>query len=600
MGRYTRLFRYARPYRLVLLLSFVAAVVASVLDGFTLALLIPLLRLLFDAAPPLAEVPTAVERVLDGVVGGWLESGDRVSALRNVVFLILGTVALKNVAGYASAYLGHLIQESVARDMRNALYAHLHRLSLSYLQRVKGGQLLSRMVSDTDQAKWVVSAALISAVQNAALIVIYVGVLLALSWRLGLVTLALVPAIVLALRPILRRVRVRALAALDDRGELTAIMSETVAGARLVKAHGAEDYEVGRFMNAARRYFRGTLRAQRLAVLASPVSETLGAVAIVLLLLAGTWAAGQQALRPELFVAFLAVSLRLVSPLKALSQFPATAAHALGAAQRVFEVLDEPPGDVDQPGARVFPGLARTIVFDDVWAAYEPETWVLRGVTLTIRRGEVVALVGPSGAGKSTLADLLPRFLDPKRGAVLVDGVPLTSYGRRSLRQSMGIVSQHTVIFNDTVRHNIAYGDQAGASDAEIVAAAKAANAHGFIERLPHGYETRLGERGMRLSGGERQRIAIARALLRDPPVLILDEATSQLDAESDRLVQAAIARLLEHRTVLVIAHRLATVARADQIVVLDGGRVVERGRHHELATAGGLYERLHALELAR
>jgi subfamily B ATP-binding cassette protein MsbA len=600
MVRYGRLFSYLRPYRTWFLLSFVAAVVASALDGFTLALLIPLLRLLFGAASGIAEAPTVLERMLVFLVGPLLETGERATALRNVIVLILGTVVVKNGAVFAAGYLGEYVQEGVARDLRTRLYAHIQRLGLGFFHGMKGGQLLSRVVADTDQAKSLVSAALVSALQNLILVVVYVAFLFALSWRLALVTLLLAPAIVLVMRPILSRIRSRVRRALDDRGELTAIVSETVEGARLVKAHGAEAYERRRFTEVANRYFRGILGARGLAVLASPVSETVGAVVFVLLLLVAFTASGGQALRPEVLVAFLAVSLRLLPPVKRLSQFPAQAEQALGAAERVFEVLDRPADDVDPPAAPSFPGLRREIALRDVWVAYEGEDWVLRGVDLTLQRGEVVAIVGPSGAGKSTLVDLLPRFVEPRQGRVLIDDVPLERYGRRSLRRALGIVSQHTVIFNDTVRNNIAYGDQEGAGDQAVEAAARAANAHHFIERLPEGYDTRLGERGMRLSGGERQRIAIARALLRDPPILILDEATSNLDTESEQLVQVAIARLLENRTVLVVAHRLSTVARADRIVVLDGGRLIEQGRHDELVRAGGLYQRLVSVELSR
>jgi subfamily B ATP-binding cassette protein MsbA len=378
---------------------------------------------------------------------------------------------------------------------------------------------------------------------------------------------------------------------------MTAIVSETVEGARLVKAHGAEGYERRRFEERMAQFVRDTLSAHRVAILAHPLSETFGAVIIVILLVVGSQ--GAWGIRPELFIAFLAVSLRLLPPVKAISQFPGVAETSLVAAERIFEVLDLPADDVDPPGAGAFPGLRGEIQFDDVWFAYEPNQWVLQGARLDVPKGKVVAIVGPSGAGKSTLVDLLPRFIDPARGAVRIDGVPVTSYSRRSLRRAMGIVSQQTVIFNDTVRANIAYGDEAGAGPAAIEAAARAANAHAFIERLPQGYDTMLGERGARLSGGERQRIAIARAILRDPPILILDEATSALDSESERLVQEAIQRLLEHRTVLVIAHRMATVARADHIAVLSGGRVVEEGTHAELVLAGGLYQRLHSLELS-
>jgi subfamily B ATP-binding cassette protein MsbA len=601
MRRYRRLLGYIRPYRILFVAGFVTAVIASLLDGVTLALLIPLLRLLFGASSALAEAPTVLERGLALVWGAWLAPGDPGAAFRNVVLLILATVVVKNAAAFVAAYLGQVIQEGVARDLRTALYAHVQRLGLGFFQRMKGGQLLSRMVADTDEAKEMVSAALVSALQHVLLIAVYVVFLFALSWRLALVTLVLAPAVVLALRPILGRMRSRIRTALDERGELTAIMSETVEGARVVKAHGAEAYERRRFTAAVERYFRGILKARWLSVLASPVSETLGAVVFVLLLVAAAGAgAGPDGLRPEVLVTFLAVSLRLLPPVKRLSQFPALAEHSLGAAARVFEVLDRAPDDVDPPGAAVFPGLERAIVFRDVWVAYEGDDWVLRGVDLTVRRGEVVALVGPSGAGKSTLVDLLPRFIEPQAGEILVDGTALSRYGRRSLRGALGIVSQHTVIFNDSVRNNIAYGEQAEASEAAVHQAAKAANAHHFIERLPQGYDTLLGERGMRLSGGERQRIAIARALLRDPPILILDEATSNLDTESEHLVQVAIGRLLENRTVLVVAHRLSTVARADLIAVLDRGRLVEQGRHGDLIRAGGLYQRLVSVELSR
>jgi subfamily B ATP-binding cassette protein MsbA len=285
-------------------------------------------------------------------------------------------------------------------------------------------------------------------------------------------------------------------------------------------------------------------------------------------------------------------------PVKALSQFPVQISQASVAAEKLFEIMDLPADDVDLPPARPFAGFRSEIVFDGVWFAYEPGQWVLSGVQLRVQRGQVVAVVGPSGAGKSTLMDLLPRFIDPSRGSVTIDGVPTTAYARQSLRKSLGIVSQQTIIFNDTVRANIAYGDQAGASAEAVEAAARAANAHGFIERLPNGYDTVLGERGARLSGGERQRIAIARAILRDPPVLILDEATSALDSESERLVQEAVEHLMEGRTVLVIAHRLSTVARADRIAVLDRGVIVEEGSHAELVKSGGVYQRLHAFDL--
>jgi subfamily B ATP-binding cassette protein MsbA len=590
---------FVRRYAGVLSVTFIAAVVGSVLDGFTLALLIPFLKVVFETANQLVDAVTGVERILDAVIG-FAVTENRSASVRNVVLIILLAIALKNVAVYVTAALGAYVQEGVARDMRQYLYAHTQHLGLGFFQRMKGGQLISRMIADIDQACRIVSAALVSAVQNVALVAIYLAILFSLSWRLTLITLVLAPAIAIIMRPIQHRIRLRMSMALHDRGEVAAIVSETVEGARLVKAYGAESYERRRFAVAAGHYFDGVVKAQRLAALAHPISETLGAAVVLLLVVIGfsLGVGGNEGMRPESFIPFVVIALRLVSPVKALAQFPMHAEMSLAAADRVFEIVDEHPVDVESEDAGTLPGFEHDIEFHDVWFAYEPGAWVLKGVTLKVRRGEVLAIVGASGAGKSTLVDLLPRFVEPSRGQILIDGVAISEYSRGSLRRAMGIVSQHTVIFNDTVRANIAYGEQEGAVWGAVEAAARAANAHEFVERLPQGYDTVLGERGMRLSGGERQRIAIARALLRDPPMLILDEATSALDIDAENLVQEAIGRLLENRTVFVIAHRLSTVAIADQIVVLEQGRLVEHGRHDELVAAGGVYQRLHRLEI--
>ncbi|MCZ6915953.1 MAG: ABC transporter ATP-binding protein [Gemmatimonadetes bacterium] len=598
MGRYARLLAYLRPYRGWFAISLVAASVASVLDGFTFVLLIPLLRVLFDVGAAVAETPTVVERGIDAVASGWINTNDPVTSLRNIVLLVLAATALKNVAVFATGYLSAFLQEAVTRDLRRDLFAHLQRLSLGFHQRTKAGQLVSRMLSDVEQAALFFNQMLQGVVRQGVVIIVYVSILFALSWRLTLVTLIVAPAIAAALKPILRGLRARFADAADLRGELTAQLHETLRGAREVKTYVAEEYERQRFGRTVSNFFTGMLHAHRLSVVASPLSETLAAGVMVLLLSVGAWLTfGGQAMRPELVVTYLAVALRLLSPVKHVAQFPAVAERALAGGNRVFEILDLPPDDVDPPHAVTFPGLTDAIEFRDVWFAYRGEDWVLRGVNLSVRRGDVVAIVGHSGSGKSTLVDLLPRFIDPGRGAVLLDGVPTTRYSRQSLREALGVVAQETVIFNDTVLANIAYGDTVD-RDA-VIAAARSANAHEFIEQLPEGYDTRVGERGTLLSGGQRQRIAVARALLRDPPILILDEATSALDTRSERAVQEAVARLMQNRTVFVVAHRLSTVARADTIAVLDGGVIVEQGRHEDLVTAGGRYQALHEVEWA-
>jgi ABC-type multidrug transport system fused ATPase/permease subunit len=585
----------ARPYRAAIAVAVAAGALASGFDGFTFSLLIPFLRLLFGVGPALGEAPTLVERALAVLAGPWLV-GDPRAALAAVMMLIVGALLLKNACLYAAGLAGVAVQEGIVRDLRVALYRHLQRLGLGTLGRSRGGQVAARLLSDPEQVR-TAAFAVGQAARNAVLVLVYLAILFALSWRLALVVLALAPALTFLLRPILRRIRLRAAAAFDARGRLAAVALETTAGARVVKASAAEAHERERFGAAADQARRSARRAQGLALAAAPLSELLGGAALLVLLLVGAPGGAVGALRPELFVTFVAVALRILSPAKSLAQFPALLAEAQAAADRIFEMLDLPPEDEDPPTARPFPGLREEIRFDDVWVSYPPGRWALAGFSLRIQRGEVVALVGPSGAGKSTVADLLPRFVDPTRGAVLLDGQPLTGYSRRSLRAALGIVGQDVVLFPETVRANIAYGDRAGATDAEVRAAARAANAHGFIERLPQGYDTLLGDRGFGLSGGERQRIAIARALLRDPEILILDEATAALDAEAEREVQEALARLSQGRTVLVIAHRLSTVARADRVVVLDHGRVVEEGTRAQLVAADGAFSRMLELQ---
>jgi subfamily B ATP-binding cassette protein MsbA len=591
-----RLLALARSYRPAFAAGVTLGALASLLDGFTFSLLIPFLRLLFGAGSPLGDAPTAVERALATVAGPWL-GGDPRTALLVVIGLIAASLILKNACLYAAGLVSVAVQEAIVRDLRVSLFSHLQRLGLGTLGRARAGETAARILSDPEQVRIAVHT-LGQAVRNAALVLVYLAILFGLSWPLALVMLALAPVLVGLLRPVLRRVRSRAAAALEERGRLASVALEATAGARTVKAHAGEAHERRRFADAAEGARRGVQRAQALSLAAAPLSETLGVAALLVLLVLAAPGGAAETLRPEVVVTFVAVALRLLSPAKSLAQFPALAAESLAAADRVFEVLDRPPEDDDEAGALALPDTVPEVRFRDVWVAYEPGRWALAGLNLRVARGEVVAIVGPSGAGKSTLVDLLPRFVDPVRGSVLIDGVPLSRFSRRSVRRALGIVSQDVVLFNETVRANIAYGDRAAASQAEVEAAARAANAHEFIRALPQGYQTRLGDRGFGLSGGERQRIAIARALLRDPRILILDEATAALDAEAEREVQEALARLCAGRTVFVIAHRLSTVARADRIVVLENGRVVEEGTHEELRKAEGAFSRMQELQM--
>jgi ATP-binding cassette, subfamily B, bacterial MsbA len=434
--------------------------------------------------------------------------------------------------------------------------------------------------------------------QNLIVVVTTLIILSQISIRLTLLTLAFVPLLVLLLQALLRRLRRHAQARARERGEITSTVTERLGAIRLIRAYGEEARETSRFHSQADRYRKRVIRTQRFSSLPSPLTEVFSGFLVILIIWAGTkpgLVGLPTALAPEAIIVFLMAALKLSSPLKTIASFPAAMAVTLASAERVFEFLDQPAAELDRPGEEPA-RFEQEIVFDHVSFQYGKEDLVLQDVSFRLPRGKVVALVGPSGAGKTTIADLLPRFHDPTEGQILMDGVPLTRLRRRSLRALMGIVSQDTVLLNDTVASNISYGCP-GATRDQVEAAARAANAAGFIAALPNGYDTMLGERGTRLSGGQRQRIAIARALLRDPPILILDEATSALDTESERLVQQAIERLMQQRTVLVIAHRLATVRDADEIIVLDAGRVVQRGSHEELLRSGGLYRRLYDLQ---
>ncbi len=595
MKVYLRLLRYLRPYGLLFAASVAALAMGSILDGFTMILLIPFLRSLFGEPAMIATAGSLVERFLGATIGWLLDPTNPSVALRNVVIVVLVGLLLKNAFYYVAANLGVRIREGVVRDLQNELYGHIQNLPLPFFDRHKTGQLLSRVFSDTGQTKQIITVAISDMLRHSVSLMAFVAALVLISWKLTVLALLVGPLFLGFLKPMLWRLRHGFRAAFDVTGELTSMLQETASGARLVKAYRAEDYERRRFFDTNRVSYKHVIRAEQIALLSTPLSEVLGSIVTLVLVWVGAQFVFSGEMTAEAFLTFLTISLRLQSPIKALATLPARAQSSMAAADRFFDILDAPTEAVAD-GKRDLDGFRQKIAYEDVHFSYGDEA-VLEGVNFEIERGEVVALVGPSGAGKSTIVDLLPRFYEPQGGRITIDGTDIRDVRLTTLRGLMGIVSQETIIFHDTVRANIAYGAADRHAQEDIEAAARAANAHEFITRLPDGYDTILGDRGLRLSGGQRQRISIARAILRDPPVLIFDEATSSLDTESERLVQSAIDRLLANRTVIVIAHRLSTVQHAHKIIVLDSGRIVESGRHKELLENDGPYRRLYELQ---
>jgi subfamily B ATP-binding cassette protein MsbA len=590
---------YVRPYWWAVLSSVVLLAAVGLLDAFRVILIRPIFDRVLDPSTTVRDVllfqlpghnPVYLRRFLP------LASHN---ALTMVAAALVGATILKAIFDYTGTYLVNYAGFGMITDLRNQLYDSILRRSVGFFSKQSTGTLLSTIINDVERVQYAMSSVLAEFLQQFFTLIFTVGVVVVLGGKLAWVLLLFVPVVIASVRRIGRSVRRTTRKGQDKLAEIQHLLHETIAGNRIVKAFNMELWEATRFRGASRRLFRANLRSVSAQAISSPLMDVIGAIAIALLLWIGRDQIRHQAFTEGTFLAFIIAVFKLYDPVRKFAQFYNNFQQALGASSAIFDFMEVEDDVKDKPNAINLPAFRRNIRFEHVDFKYDDEEGahqVLTDINLEVTAGEMVAIVGPSGAGKSTLVRLLPRFFDATSGAILIDGHDLRDVTVRSLRSQIGLVTQETVLFNDTVRNNIAYG-RPNVSMHEVEAAASAALAHDFIMRMPAGYDTVIGERGMRLSGGERQRISIARALLKNSPILILDEATSALDAESEVLVQSALQNLMKNRTSFVIAHRLSTVRSADRIVVMEQGAITDIGSHSELLQRFGTYQRLYNLQ---
>jgi len=624
MNTYLRVLRLVRPYLSFIILSMTFMVVFSLLSGFSIVMIAPFLEALFmpeatevasmggqmasatapaDTLSHVEEIrrsfdPSTLRDDLMARLNSWLKRDTQMETLWVIVLVFFFLNLIKNVSGYLQTICTDYVQHSFIRDLRNRLYEKFTSLPLSFYHRHRAGELISRATNDVLVVNRSVNVSFTNLARDPVMIVMYLAMSLLLSWRLTLLAMIVLPLSMLIIVRIGKKLRKYSHRQQEKMANITTRLQETISGIRVVKAFTNEERENSRFRAESQRLFRDLFKIARMQRLSSPLTEQLSVLVGLFIL----WYGGRQVLTgdelpPQLFILFLFFIFSLGKPIKELSQVNNAIQEGMAAAERVFAVLDHPVEIVERDDAAVLNDVRGEIELRNVNFAYNTGEPVLRGVDLKVSPGEVVALVGSSGAGKSTLVDLIPRFYDPTGGTVLIDGHDLRDLSLASLRGAMGMVTQEVILFNDTVRNNIAYG-LSDVSDDDVTAAARAANAHDFITRMPEGYNTLIGDRGVKLSGGQRQRLSIARAILKNPPVLIFDEATSALDTESEMLVQEAVDRLVRDRTTIVIAHRLSTIQHVDRIYVMQNGRIAQIGTHEELLSeTDGPYRSLHDLQ---
>ncbi len=612
MKTYFRILKYVKPYWKHLLISVVCTILFATLNGASVYLTIPLLDTLFQETVH-HEASSQTDKTA-GILPDWIYnlgkeisdsfnkfvfSGNNIEALIKICLLVLLTFLGKNVFGYLQAYYLTYVEYGAMKNLRDETYEHLHQLPMSYFKKERVGNLISRFINDVSVIQSSISATFLNLIREPLTILVFFIIALSISWQLTLVAFIILPFSMLIITWIGIKLKKYSIAVQAKMADITSILQETISGVKIVKAFGMESYENKKFKRETFNYLKMILRIVRVRNAASPVTEFLSViVGVIIIYYGGVLVLQNYTLKASEFLGFLFAIFQMMPPIKELSSVNSRIQEASGAAERVFEILDTKPDIKNADVPIVINSFNHSITFENVSFSYnDSEEPVLKNIVFTVKKGEVLALVGPSGGGKSTLVDLIPRFYDPIHGRILLDEIDIRNISLQSLRSLMGIVTQETFLFNESVRNNIAYGLNEYPIE-KIIEASKAANAHNFIEEMPDGYNTIIGERGIRLSGGQRQRLSIARAILKNPSIMIFDEATSALDNESEILVQEAIERMMENRTTIVIAHRLSTIRNATRILVLDKGNIIQAGRHDELIEiSNGLYKKFYEMQ---
>ena len=602
---YMRLLGFARPIRKYAIPYFFYSLFYALFNSLTFLLIMPILKTMFDAdytfvyvekLPPLAFNQEYLTALFNFTYSHLFNEYNPENVLLLLAIVTIFVSLLSNLFRYMGAWTVENMRTRTLQRMRNEMFSKVVDMNVGYFSDQRKGDIISKITSDVGVVQFCITNTLQVAFSEPFLIIGYTVMMVAISWELALFSVLFLPVVALIIGSIVKRLRHPARTSQQRMGELVSTLDESLSGIKVIKSYNATGYVKQKFYDLSEDLARLTLSMARRQQLASPMSEFLGISAVGVILVFGGSLVFKDALSPEGFIAFIAMFSQITRPVRTFIDQFSNINQGIAAGERIFSIIDAQSEIQDKPGAIELDGLKDKIEFRDIHFSYDGSREVIEGISFEIKRGETVALVGPSGGGKSTLSELIPRFYDVKAGDILIDGVSVRDYTQDSLRAHMSVVAQDTVLFNDTIEGNIAMG-KAGATHDEIVEAARIANADCFIQEAPEGYQTNIGDRGVKLSGGQRQRLSIARAVLKNPEILILDEATSALDTESEKLVQDALNKLLVGRTSVVIAHRLSTIHNADKIIVVDHGRVAEQGTHTELLAKGGIYAKLIELQ---